>query len=83
VAMYHDAVHLSIRRSRSAQVDERSSVWRSKGYKYKGITQERTMALDRISIYAYTCIALVGSAIIGLIVFAWIAIRKFRVIPRR
>jgi hypothetical protein len=39
------------------------------------------MVLDCISIYAYTCIALVGSAIIGLIVFAWVAIRKFRVIP--
>jgi hypothetical protein len=79
--MYHDVVHLSIRRSRSAQVDVRSSVWRSEGYKYKGITQ--IMALDHVSIYAYTCIALVGSAIIGLIVFAWIAIRKFWVIPRR
>jgi hypothetical protein len=83
VAMYHDVVHLSIRRSRSTQVDERSSVWRSEGYKYKGITRERIMALDCISIYAYTCIALVGSAILGLIVFAWIAIWKFRVIPRR
>jgi hypothetical protein len=40
------------------------------------------MALDRVSIYAYVCIALVGSSIIGLIVFAWIGIRKFRVIPR-
>jgi hypothetical protein len=79
--MYYDIVHLSIRRSRSAQVDERNSVWRLEEYKYKGITQERIMALDRVSIYAYTCIALVGSAIIGLIVFAWIAIRKFRVIP--
>jgi hypothetical protein len=81
--MYYDVVHLSIRRSWSAQVDERNSVWRLEEYKYKGITQERIMALDRVSVYAYTCIALVGSAIIGLIVFAWIAIRKFRVIPRR
>jgi hypothetical protein len=81
--MYYDVVHLPKRRSRSAEVDERSSVWRSKEYKYKGIAQERTMALDRVSIYAYTCIVLVGSAIIGLIVFAWIAIRKFWVIPRR
>jgi hypothetical protein len=81
--MHHDVVHLSIRGSRSAQVDERSSVWRLEEYKYKGITQERIMALDRISIYTYTCIALVGSAIIGLIVFAWIAIQKFRVIPQR
>jgi hypothetical protein len=52
-----------------------------KGYKYKGITQERTMAMDGISIYAYTCISLVGSAIIGMIVFAWIVLRKFWVVP--
>jgi hypothetical protein len=38
-------------------------------YKYKGFTQERTMAMDRVSIYAYTCIGLVGAAIIGLIIF--------------
>jgi hypothetical protein len=28
VAMYNDIVHLSIRRSRSARVDEQNSVWR-------------------------------------------------------
>jgi hypothetical protein len=52
-----------------------------KGYKYKRNTQERTMAMDRVSIYAYVCIGLVGSAIIGMIVFAWVALRKFRPIP--
>jgi hypothetical protein len=52
------------------------------GYKYKGVTQERIMAMDRVLIYAYTCISLVGSAIIGLIVFAWVVLRKFRVIPQ-
>jgi hypothetical protein len=40
-----------------------------KGYKYKRITQKRKMAMDRVSIYAYACIGLVGSAIIGMIVF--------------
>jgi hypothetical protein len=50
-------------------------------YKYKGFTQGRTMAMDCVSIYAYTCIGLVGAAIIGLIVFSWIALRKFRVVP--
>jgi hypothetical protein len=52
-------------------------------YKYKGVTWKRTMALDRVSIYAYICIGLVSSAIIGMIVFAWIALRKFRPLPRR
>jgi hypothetical protein len=54
-----------------------------KGYKYKRITQERTMAMDRVSIYAYTCIGLVGAAILGLIAFIWIVLRKFQPIPRR
>jgi hypothetical protein len=54
-----------------------------KGYKYKRVTQKRTMAMDHVSIYAYTCIGLVGSAIIGMIVFAWIVLQKFRPIPRR
>jgi hypothetical protein len=54
-----------------------------KGYKYKGVTQQRTMAMDGVSIYAYMCIGLVGSAIIGMIVFAWIALRKFWIVPRR
>jgi hypothetical protein len=53
------------------------------GYKYKGVTQEKIMAMDRVLIYAYTCIGLVGWAIIGLIVFAWVVVRKFQVIPRR
>jgi hypothetical protein len=53
------------------------------GYKYKGVTQQRTMAMDSVSIYAYTGIGLVGSAIIGMIVFTWIALRKFRIVPRR
>jgi hypothetical protein len=30
VAMYDDVVHLSIRRNRSTQVDEKNSVWRPK-----------------------------------------------------
>jgi hypothetical protein len=55
----------------------------TEGYKYKGITHERTMALDRVSIYAYVCIGLVSSTIVGMIVFAWIALRKFRPIPRQ
>jgi hypothetical protein len=55
----------------------------TEGYKYKGIIHERTMALDRVSIYAYVCIGLVSSAIVGMIVFAWIVLCKFRPIPRR
>jgi hypothetical protein len=35
VAMYYDVIHLSIRRSRSAQVDERNSVWILRGISTK------------------------------------------------
>jgi hypothetical protein len=52
-------------------------------YKYKRFTQERTMAIDRVSIYAYTCISLVGSAIIGMVVFALIVLRRLQRILRR
>jgi hypothetical protein len=83
VAILYDVVHLSIRRN-----TERSSGYPEfrvdvKGYKFKGITQERTMAIDHVSIYAYACIGLVGAAILGLLVFVWIALQKFRPIPRR
>jgi hypothetical protein len=55
----------------------------SEKYKDKDISKKRTMALDRVSIYAYICIGLVSSGIIGTITFAWIVLRKFRPIPRR
>jgi hypothetical protein len=79
----YDVVHLPIRGNMerpSGYAEFRVDV---KGYKYKRITQERTMAMDRISIYAYICIGLVGSAILGMIIFAWIVLRKFWPIPRR
>jgi hypothetical protein len=50
----------------------------TKKYKYKGITQEGIPIMDRVSIYGYACISLVGSAIIGMIVFAWVVLRRLR-----
>jgi hypothetical protein len=52
-------------------------------YKYQGIIQKRLPIIDRVSIYGYTCISLVGSALIGMIVFAWIVLRKLRRVPQR
>jgi hypothetical protein len=40
----------------------------TKKYKYKGINQKRIPIMDRVSIYGYMCIGLVGSALIGMIV---------------
>jgi hypothetical protein len=52
-------------------------------YKYKGIIQKRLPIMDRVSIYGYMCISLVGSALIRMIVFAWIVLRKLQRVPRR
>jgi hypothetical protein len=83
VAILYDVVHLTIRRNMERLCGYSEFRVDVKGYKYKRITQERTMAMDRVSIYAYVCIGLVGSVNIGMIVFAWIVLRKFRPIPRR
>jgi hypothetical protein len=55
----------------------------TKKYKYKGINQEGIPIMDCVSIYGYACIGLVGSAIIGMIIFAWVMLRKLRMVPRR
>jgi hypothetical protein len=38
--------------------------------------------MDHILIYAYTCIGLVGLAIVGMVVFTWVVLRKLRMVPR-
>jgi hypothetical protein len=55
----------------------------TKKYKYKGIIQKRILIMDHVLIYGYTCIGLVGSALIGMIVFAWIVLRKLWRVPRQ
>jgi hypothetical protein len=48
----------------------------AKKYKYKGICSKGLTMIECVFIYGYVCIGLVGCALIGLIVFAWVAIRK-------
>jgi hypothetical protein len=55
----------------------------TKKYKYKGIVQKRIPIMDSASIYGYVCIGLVGSSLIGMIVFAWVVLAKLRRVPRR
>jgi hypothetical protein len=52
-------------------------------YKYKGFIQKRLPIMDHVLIYGYTCIGLVGSALIGMIVFPWIVLRKLQRVPQR
>jgi hypothetical protein len=48
----------------------------TKKYKYKGIVQRRIPVMDRVLIYGYTCIGLMGFSLIGMIVFAWVVLVK-------
>jgi hypothetical protein len=55
----------------------------AKKYKYKGIVQKEIIMMERVFIYGYMCIGLMGSALIGMIVFAWVALRKLHEASRR
>jgi hypothetical protein len=55
----------------------------TKRYKYKGIVQREIPIMDRVLIYGYVCISLVGFSLIGMIVFVWIVLRKLRRVPQR
>jgi hypothetical protein len=48
----------------------------TKKYKYKGIVQKRIPVMDRVLIYGYACIGLIGFSLIGMIVFAWVVLAK-------
>jgi hypothetical protein len=48
----------------------------TKKHKYKGIVQRRIPIMDSASIYGYACIGIVGSSLIGMIIFAWIVLAK-------
>jgi hypothetical protein len=55
----------------------------TKKYKYNRIVQRRIPIMDRVLIYGYVCIGLVGFSLIGMIVFAWIVLTKLRRFPQR
>jgi hypothetical protein len=45
-------------------------------YKYKEIVQRRIIMMECVFIYDYVSIGLMGLSIIGMIVFAWVVLRK-------
>jgi hypothetical protein len=55
----------------------------AKKYKYKGVVQRRIPMMDSASIYGYICISIVGSSLIGMIVFAWIVLAMLSRVPQR
>jgi hypothetical protein len=55
----------------------------AKNYKYNRIVQKEIKMVEHVFIYGYVCIGIVGLALLGLIVFSWIAIRRLTRVPRR
>jgi hypothetical protein len=60
---------------RGTQADGRSSMWVLRSISTKNRSKGIIM-MERVFIYGYVCIGLVGSTLIGMIVFAWVALRK-------
>jgi hypothetical protein len=54
----------------------------AKNYRYNRIVQKGVKMVERVFIYGYVCIGIVGLALLGLIVFSWIAIRRLTRVPR-
>jgi hypothetical protein len=55
----------------------------TKKYKYKGNVQRGILIMDRVLIYGYVCIGLVGFSLLGMIIFTGVVLRKSRSVPRR
>jgi hypothetical protein len=68
---------------RSAQADGRSSVWILRTISTKEIVQKGTTMMDHVFVYGYVCIGLMGCALLGLIVFTCVALKKLQQVPRR
>jgi hypothetical protein len=68
---------------RSAQADGWSSVWILRIISTKEIIQKGLKMIDRVFVYGYVCIGLVGCALLGLIVFTCVALKKLYQVPRR
>jgi hypothetical protein len=69
--------------SQSAQADRRSSVWILRTISTKEIVQKGIKMIDRVFVYGYVCIGLMGCALLGLILFTCVALKKLHQVPRR
>jgi hypothetical protein len=52
-------------------------------YKYKRNRSKGIIMMEHVFIYGYVCIGLVGCALLGMIVFAWVALRKLHKASRQ
>jgi hypothetical protein len=67
----------------STQADGRSSVWILRTISTKEIIQKGITMMDRVFVYGYICISLVGCALLGLIVFMRVALKKLQQVPHQ
>jgi hypothetical protein len=68
---------------RSTQADGWSSVWILRTISTKEIVQKGITMMDRVFVYGYVCIGLVGCALLGLIVFTCVVLKKLQQVPRQ
>jgi hypothetical protein len=66
---------------RSAQADGWSSMWMLITISTKEIVQKGITMMDRVFVYGYVCIGLMGCALLGLIIFTCVALKKFHQVP--
>jgi hypothetical protein len=67
----------------SAQADGRSSVWILRTISTRELFQKGVIMMESVTVYGYVCIGLVGCALLGLIAFTYIALRRLRQVPHR
>jgi hypothetical protein len=67
----------------SAQADGRNSMWILKTISTREIVQKGIKMIDRVFVYGYVCIGLVGCALLGLIIFTCMALKKLHQVPCR
>jgi hypothetical protein len=68
---------------RSAQADGWSFVWVLRTITTKEIVQKGIPMMDPVFVYGYICISLVGCALLSLIIFTCVALRKLHQVPHQ
>jgi hypothetical protein len=53
----------------------------TKKYKYNRMVQRRIPVMDRVLIFGYICICLMGASLVGMIVFAGAVLAKLQRVP--
>jgi hypothetical protein len=70
------------REIRNAQADGWSSMWILRIISTREVVQKGIEMIDRVVVYGYVCIGLMGCALLGLITFMCVALKKLHQVPR-